>query len=401
MTSESDSTPRRPPTIDLSATEIDAEPAAASKSDSGAEHAKADAGAPRNFGFPAGAAVAGGTTAVAVMAAVGYGLWLAGYLPPHQFPAPQSSASPAPVAASDTTGIAQLSNQLSQIEAAVQSRQPDAALTSRLADAEAVTKSQADSLAALGRRLDEVAATAQSALAQAKAASAAAENAASSAGNAAKAAVQASAARDDLDALDKRIAALESAVKSLSGNVARQTSSANDRIARSIIAAEALRAAVERGASYEAELAAVKSVESDDTATAPLQPFAASGLPTAPALAQELAALVPAMRRAVEPVTNDASLLDRLESHAQQLVRITPIDAPAGRDPQSVIASISADAARTDIAAALTDLAKLPPNIKAIADGWIKKVEARNAALTASRHLAATALAALGRPAPQ
>jgi hypothetical protein len=93
--------------------------------------------------------------------------------------------------------------------------------------------------------------------------------------------------------------------------------------------------------------------------------------------------------------------LGRLESNAQKLVHITPIDAPVGDDPASVIARINVDAARADIPAALADIAKLPDQAKSVADPWVKKAQDRNAAIAASRRIDADAFAALGKPGPQ
>ena len=158
-----------------------------------------------------------------------------------------------------------------------------------MAAAEAQAKSLGDSLAALNRRLDEVAAASQSALAQAKTEAAAATDAMK---NAARPGVEQSdvnALNNRIAALDDRIAALESTMKSLSTD-AQRTPSADDRAARLTVAAEALRAAVERGAPYQTELAVVQALGAEQTATAPLEPFAADGLPSAAALAHEFAA---------------------------------------------------------------------------------------------------------------
>jgi hypothetical protein len=130
---------------------------------------------------------------------------------------------------------------------------------------------------------------------------------------------------------------------------------------------------------------------------APLTPFAASGVPTAASLARELAALTPALMKAVEPKPNDNTFVGRLEGKVHSLIQITPVDAPEGDDPQSVAARINASAARGDINAALADIAKLPEAAKSIVAAWVQKVQARNAALAASRQLAANALAALGK----
>jgi hypothetical protein len=401
MTSEPDSTPRRrPPTIDLTATEVDAEtpaaaqgpsqePAAASESSDAASGEQAGTSAPGRPRSPVKTAVAGIAAVVILIAAIGAGLWAGGYVPPGLLPVSPSAQPP------NTAAIADISARLNKIEGAIATQQqqkpvppsqPDPALASRLAAAEAAAKSLSDSLAALTRRTDDAAAAAQNALAQAKSASSAA---------------QTTVARGDLDSLAARIAALESTIKTLADDLKHQTATAEDRAARLAVAAEALRAAAERGAPYQAELAAVKSLGADQSTTAPLEPFAAAGVPAARALAHELASLTPGLQQAAVPAASNSSFLDRLESNAQRLVRITPVDAPPGDDPSSVVTRISVDAAHADIAAALTDIAKLPDAAKPLAAAWVEKAQARTAAIAASRKLAADALAALSKPNPQ
>ena len=401
MTSEPDSTPRRrPPTIDLTATEVDAEkpaaaqePVAADTPSDGSSSQQLGESAPGRPRSSVKTAVAGIAAGVILIAAIGAGLWFGGYLPPALLPASPSAQPP------NSAAIADISARLNKIEGAIATQKPspppqsDPALVSRLAAAEATTKSQSDSLAALTRRVDDVAAAAQTALAQAKNASTAADTA--------KSAAQTGVARSDLDALAARIAPLESTVKTLADAIKHETATADDRAARLTIAAEALRATVERGTPYQAELAAAKSLGADPSATAPLEAFAASGVPAAAVLGRELAGLVPALQQAAEPAASNGSFLSRLESNAQHLVRITPVDAPPGDDPSSVAARIGVDAAHADIAAALADIAKLPDAAKPLAAAWVEKAQARNAAIAASRKLAADALAALSKPNPQ
>jgi hypothetical protein len=400
--SESDSTSRRrPPTIDLTATEVKIE---APASDQAAQAANAEAKAESEAAGPTAepaaarsprpfrAALIGGLASAVVIAAVGAGLWYAGYLPaPQQQPAAtETQLPPGNPAAADIAGA------LKRIEGAIQAQKPDAALASRLAAAEAAVKAQADGLAALARRVDEVAGAAQTALAQAKAAADAAE----AAKNTAKSTAQPEVARGDLDALAGRIAALEAAVKAVSETAAQNASSADDRVARLIVATEALRANVERGAPFQAELAAAKALGATAGATAPLEPFAATGVPSAAALAHDLAALLPALQQAAAPAAGagDNSFLGRLEANAKQLVRVTPVDAPPGDNPASVVARIGVDATHADVAGAIADIAKLPDAAAAPAAAWMQKAKAREAAIAAARHLAATALAALGPP---
>ncbi|HTC04214.1 MAG TPA: hypothetical protein VK749_12505 [Xanthobacteraceae bacterium] len=393
--SEPDSTPRRrPPTIDLTATEVDAEkPAAASAPSEGSSGQQTGEPAPGRPRSPITTAVAGLAAGAIAVVAIGAGLWFGGYVPPGLLPA-SPSAQP-----SNNAAIAEISARLNKIEGAVATQkpspppQPDPALASRLAAAEAATKSLSDSLAALTHRVDDAAAAAQNALAQAKSASTAAD--------AAKSAAQTDVARSDLDALSARIAPLESTVKTLADDIKHETATADDRAARLAVATEALRAAVERGMPYQAELAAVKSLGADQNATAPLEAFAEAGVPRAAALAHELASLTPALQQAAEPASSNNSFLGRLENNARRLVEITPVDAPPGDDPASVVTRISVDAAHADIAAALADIAKLPDAAKPLAMAWVEKAQARSAAIAASRKLAADAIATLSSPRPQ
>ncbi len=396
MTSEPDSSPRRrPPTIDLTAKEVEPETpsstqeAAADAAEDRTTHKEAP-GVPNHAYFLARVSpyAVGALVGAVVLGAVMAGFWMAGVVPPQR-----TAAAPGALGAK-AASTDEISSRLDKIQQALQAPHADQALAARVAAAEAQTKSLGDSLAALNRRLDEIAAASQSALAQAKTATIAAADAMN---NAARTGVE----QSDIDAFNNRIAALEATMKSFSTNAAQRTPSTDDRAARLTVAAEALRAAVERSAPYQAELAVVQALGADQTATAPLEPFAADGLSNAAALAHEVALLTPSLLQASGAAPRESSFLGKLEAHAQKLVRITPIETPAGDDPSSVIARINIDAARGDIAAALAGIARLPESARTLAAPWVKKAEAREAAIAASRRIAADALAAIGRPAPQ
>ena len=155
--------------------------------------------------------------------------------------------------------------------------------------------------------------------------------------------------------------------------VNKRTSSADDRTAHMAAAAEALRATVERGAPYQAELAAVKSFGAEESALAPLAPFAAEGIPKRPRLAREFTGLMPSLLQVSGTVSRDGSLLARLEAHAENLVRITPVDAPAGDDASAAVARINSEAARGDFAAVLADAARLPDHARAVGKAGSRK----------------------------
>jgi hypothetical protein len=417
MTTDSDDTGgRRPPTIELAATEISsADPAAtgAAEADAGNEAEAKAAGSEGPATAPSRPRVASYVASALVGAALTAGLaaalWFTGVIPSHEaapaLPSPAkpppspvassaASAPPSP-AAQTNPAMPDLTARLDKIERAVEVQRPDPALGNRIAELAAQTKSLSDNLAALTRRVDETAATSQSAGKQADTAL----NAAQAAKSASEAAGKDQLRRDDIEPLAARIMALESAVKGLAAATAPLAAAgANDRAARLTVAAEALRAAVESGRPYQSELNAVRSLGVDAQSTTTLEPFAASGVPSAAALARELEALAPALQEASEPRSGDATFIERLKSNAQKLVRVTPLNAPAGNDPQAVIDRIRLDAAHGDISTALADLNALPDAAKPLGAAWSKKAGAREAALAASRKIAADALAALAQP---
>lgn len=198
----------------------------------------------------------------------------------------------------------------------------------------------------------------------------------------------------DTEALEKCIAALESATKETRESAER--TSGSDAAARLALSAVLLREAVLGGSPYLAELNAAKAQGADAQTLAPLEPFAAGGLPGNAALARELANVVPAMLEKSGTKAASGGFLDRLQANAGKLVRISPIDAPPGNDPTAVLARIEVGIAHSDVPALLNELARLPENVRAPAEAWIKKANERQAAARAARQLADDAARALG-----
>ena len=228
----------------------------------------------------------------------------------------------------------------------------------------------------------------------------------------------------EMKALSDRLAGLEATTKALTARVAEdagrvdqvaaqaqaagaQATAASEqaeqnrslRTMRPALVAATLRDEVARGDAYAPELAELKSLL-PQTQLAPLDAFATTGVPTAAALGRELAGLVPGLRARVaraEAPPAGAGVLERLQASAARLVRIRPIDEPTGDDAAAVLARLEASAARGDLNAVLADLAKLPPDVRAPAEAWMKKAEARNAALDTAQRLARDTAAAVGK----
>ena len=232
----------------------------------------------------------------------------------------------------------------------------DPAVLSRLESIESAVKSVADKMAALSRNNDQ----------------------------------RDAALRDTQGRLDKLAANLGELQAA-----ARAPTADRDQAARLALAAWALRDAVARSSPFGTELAVVKALKPDAEALTALEPFAASGVPTDAALGKELAALIRPMRRASGEPTQDAGFLERLQANAEKLVRVRPIDQADRNDGSAVLARIEQQATRGDISAAEAELSELPSAERAKAQQWIAKVQARKAAIEASRRISDDAIAAL------
>lgn len=167
----------------------------------------------------------------------------------------------------------------------------------------------------------------------------------------------------------------------------------DDAPLRRAIAATLLDLSVRQGEPYATALQVVRPLADDIANLKPLEAFAASGVPSAPALSRELIELLPQLSASTSSV--NVGLLDRLQAGAEGLIRIQRPDGVPGESRAAIVSRVAAAAQRNDIAAAKRELAALPPTDRTPALRWIEKADAREAALAASRQFAAAALAAL------
>jgi hypothetical protein len=400
----SESSPLREPSAAAAAAESAAPPPA---DDAAAGSAAEEP--PRRAGFSAGALIGAAVLGAAIALAVGAAATV--FLLPRDEGAPAlaarlaaielavrdlsqpaaSASAPAP----DTRALDDVASRVAKLEAAGTRAPPapgaaDGTLSNRLAGLEGEVKALADTIGALGRRSDDATAAARDARAKSDTAAAAVAALTQKVGTGNPL------TKSDLDVFDQRVAALERSHKLLEAELAKRSAAAasGDKALRLAFAASALKAAVERGEPFAPELATVKALGADPATLAPLEPFAAAGVPSAGTLARDLAELAPMVRpRAAAPREN---FLQRLQVNAEKLVRVRPVDEAAPADATAG-ARIDALAAQGDLAGALAELVKLPPAERAPAESWIKQAQARAAAIDASRRLAADALAGLGK----
>jgi hypothetical protein len=387
---ESERPKREPPTIDLEATEVTSETAKASAAASAEAAAEAAPEPEPPLSQPAPApvspwVVAPVSGAVAAALVIGVG-WMLGW------PAIQPAAAP-PAPQLNAAAIDGLTGRVAGLEAKIGKPAAQAADPASLARIEAMEKS----LAAL--RSDLATSRAQN------------EKLASTINDVKSAPRADGAPAPDLSGISEQIAKIESAVRAQAAEIAQQASKiadikpadakpADDLPLRRVVAAALLDVLVRTGDPYPAALAAAKAVAPNADALKPLEPFAATGVPHAGRLSSELLTLVPKLSPVVpqDNATTGSGIVERLQAGAAKLVRIERADA-VGSDRGAVVARATAAALRNDFNEARRELKTLAPADRAAAQPWLDKVDARDAALAASRQFAADAMKVLAKPA--
>jgi hypothetical protein len=202
----------------------------------------------------------------------------------------------------------------------------------------------------------------------------------------------------DFAPLNQRIGELEQSIRALAQDTAqRKEPVVLDAAVARLLVAQQLDGAIRAGAPFVPQLNAAKS-SGEATMLAALEPFAASGLPDDATLARELVALLPQLEPKTVTQPAPSGLIDRLEASASRLVRIKPVGDVAANDTGSVVARMAAAARRNDVAVARRELDRLDASLRAPAETWIKRYDARDAARKAAADFSAQALAALPKP---
>jgi hypothetical protein len=368
--------PRRaPPTIDLEASEV------IEKTEGGGSQADRDAEPrhdtkPRYLWSSAAisphlvAAVTGAVTAALVIALA----WGLGW--------PGNNAEPAVKAEINAPAIETLSSRVSELEGrAAKPAAPasDPAQSARLDALEKSVSSLRTDIAGTRVRSEKLASDL----------------------DAVKSAPQPSAAATDapdLAAIAERLAQVERATRAEGDKIAQAVARpADDTALRRLVVASMLDISVRQGEPFVEALTAAKALAPDPQALKPLEDFAASGVPSPAGLSRELLTLVPKLSPpAPENSATGAGIVERLQAGASKLVRIERTDV-VGNDRSAIVGRVTAAALRNDIGEARRELNLLTPADRVPAQGWLDKAGARDAALAASHHFAAEAMAAFAK----
>jgi hypothetical protein len=181
-----------------------------------------------------------------------------------------------------------------------------------------------------------------------------------------------------LAGLDNRTAKLEAELSTLSGEIDKDQAGA--RSAASVLALGNLRAAVDAGRPYAAELVSIRRLAPEIRNFGALPAFADQGIPTLPELTASFATAEDTALAAL-PTPKDESFFGSLLASAKSMVKVRRIDAGAtGDDPDAVLARAEAKLKQDELAEAVKEVDGLSGASREAFAPWIDAARARASA---------------------
>jgi len=185
---------------------------------------------------------------------------------------------------------------------------------------------------------------------------------------------EARAAQEASTSAADRLSALEQTVASLTTRVDAQAQQPKIALA---IATAALKAAVDRGAPFLAELETFAAIHPETPEIGALRGFAESGVPTREALRAEMDAAATAMIAAANPARANESFFNRLLDSAESLVTVRPIGQVAGTGVPETIARMEVELNAGELDKALAEYETLPDPVKQAGAAFAARLKAR------------------------
>lgn len=202
----------------------------------------------------------------------------------------------------------------------------------------------------------------------------------------------------DTSAIDARIAALETqlsasaqkaehadgaaagAAERLNALEARVSDTSGQTNMALALAATGLKAALDRGGPFAAELDTYAAVAPASGDVESLRVAAAKGVPTVSVLASQFGDIAPKIIATTRDVDTNAGILDRLWASAEGLVESRPVGMVEGEGVEAITARIEAQLKAGDLSAAIAEWEKLPENAKAVSADFASTMKARQKA---------------------
>ena len=205
----------------------------------------------------------------------------------------------------------------------------------------------------------------------------------------------------EAEQLKKDLAALQSRVGTIDEQVRRAGSAVNET-GTLIVALGQLRRAVQDGAAYRAALDAAQALGKErkefEAGLAMLAARADQGVPTVAQLRQRFDKLSVGVLRAATEAKPDADVWDRIWARVSSLVTVRRTGEVEGAGAAAVLSRAEAALARGDLAAAAKEMDTLAGPARAAAEAWLADARARLVTDAALAEIERAALGLLGRP---
>ncbi|EPE95820.1 COG4223 family protein [Rhizobium grahamii] len=143
------------------------------------------------------------------------------------------------------------------------------------------------------------------------------------------------------------------------------------------IAAAALKAAIDRGGPFVAELDTLAGVSPDDPAIADLRNFAATGVPSRAELARQVPDVATAIVDSVNQTDANQSWSDRLMAGAKSLIKVRPVGNVDGESVEAIAARMEDKVKNGDLQGAASEWTDLPAEAKQASAAFKQSLEAR------------------------
>lgn len=188
-------------------------------------------------------------------------------------------------------------------------------------------------------------------------------------------AIEADAGADD--ELASRLSDLEQQVAAIQSELGER---ADEPRAALVIAASALKAAIDRGDAFQTELETYAALSPDAESAAALGAYADEGVPTRNAILAELSPAADRMVAAGREREESDDFFGNLWQSARDLVTVRPIGSVEGDSVEAMVARLEAAIREGDYRRALSEYDTLPPAAQAAGADFIDGVRARHEA---------------------
>ena len=198
-----------------------------------------------------------------------------------------------------------------------------------------------------------------------------------------------------LEAVARRLDSLEQQVTKIAARPAPVPAVSDGRAAGLALAFQALRRSAESGGPFAEQLNSVKVLAGDSVDLDGLLAMAGRGAATQATLLSDLPNILKSARLAASR-SGDATLLERLASNAQAVVRVRKIGPLGGNDTAAILSRMEGNAGKGDIKGVVSEAGQLEGDAATSVAPWLERAKARLALDVALTRLETGLLANLG-----